>query len=105
MRIETPESRASVRRALPVAEPPRRAAAPADPGPPSPFARVLHKLGSDIDQGERVVATAMTSHQAHDPASLLALQAGVYKYVEAVDLASKLVDRATSAVKTVLQGQ
>lgn len=39
------------------------------------------------------------------PAELLALQAGVYRYSEAVDLSAKLVDRATSGVKTVLQGQ
>jgi hypothetical protein len=39
------------------------------------------------------------------PAGLIALQAGVYRYSEAVDLASRLVDRATSSVKTVLQGQ
>jgi len=36
---------------------------------------------------------------------LLALQAGVYRYSEAVDLSAKLIDRATSGVKTVLQGQ
>ena len=36
---------------------------------------------------------------------LLALQAGVYRYSEAVDLSAKLVDRATSGVKTVIQGQ
>jgi hypothetical protein len=39
------------------------------------------------------------------PGELLALQAGVYRYSEAVDLSAKLVDRATSGVKTVLQGQ
>jgi hypothetical protein len=39
------------------------------------------------------------------PAELLALQAGVYRYSEAVDLAAKLVDRASNAVKTVIQGQ
>jgi hypothetical protein len=39
------------------------------------------------------------------PGDLIALQAGVYRYGEAVDLASRLVDRATSSVKTVLQGQ
>lgn len=85
-------------RASPVAETPKE-------GEPSPFGRVLHRLGQEVDTGERVVATAMKGGNVHDPASLLALQAGIYKYVEAVDLASKLVDRATSAVKTVLQGQ
>jgi hypothetical protein len=39
------------------------------------------------------------------PGDLLALQAGVYRYSEAVDLSAKLIDRATSGVKTVLQGQ
>jgi hypothetical protein len=38
-------------------------------------------------------------------AELLSLQAGIYRYSEAVDLSAKLVDRATSGVKTVLQGQ
>jgi hypothetical protein len=39
------------------------------------------------------------------PAELLALQAGVYRYSEAVDLSAKLVDRAANGVKTVIQGQ
>ena len=36
--------------------------------------------------------------------SLIALQAGIYRYTEAVDLAAKLVDRTTAAVKRTLQG-
>ena len=39
------------------------------------------------------------------PEQLLALQAGVYRYSEAVDLAAKLVDRASNGLKTVVQGQ
>jgi hypothetical protein len=39
------------------------------------------------------------------PAYAVPLQAGVYRYSEAVDLAAKLVDRATSGLKTVVQGQ
>ena len=42
---------------------------------------------------------------AMDPAELLALQAGVYRYSQEVDLASKIVDKATTAVKTTLQSQ
>ncbi len=38
------------------------------------------------------------------PAELIALQAGVYRYSEAIDLASHLVNRATNGVKTVIQG-
>lgn len=39
-----------------------------------------------------------------DAGELIALQAGIYRYTEAVDLAAKLVDRSTSAVRTTLQG-
>ena len=40
----------------------------------------------------------------YDTGTLIALQVGIYRYTEAVDLASKIVDRATNAVRTVLQG-
>lgn len=36
---------------------------------------------------------------------LLTLQAQVYRYSEAIDMAAKLVDRASNGVKTVLTGQ
>jgi hypothetical protein len=73
---------------------------------PSPFSRVLHGLATNIEKGEGVAERAAKGGPvASDPASLIALQADMYKYVEAVDLASKLVDRATGAVKTVLQSQ
>ncbi|HYP89268.1 MAG TPA: hypothetical protein VEQ59_13970 [Polyangiaceae bacterium] len=42
--------------------------------------------------------------RSYDTGALIALQVGIYRYTEAVDLASKLVDRATNAVRTVLQG-
>jgi hypothetical protein len=73
---------------------------------PSPFALVLGRLGRDVDQGEKVMRRAVDGGGKDlGPAELLALQAGVYRYSEAVDLSAKLVDRATSGVKTVLQGQ
>ncbi len=73
---------------------------------PSPFQRLLQSLGRSVDRGETVVRSAVEG-AAKDlgPGELLALQAGVYRYSEAVDLSSKLIDRATSGVKTVLQGQ
>ncbi len=75
---------------------------------PSPFARILHGLGAEVDRGEKLVRRAI--HGSSGGAELgngelLALQAGVYRYSEAVDLSAKLVDRATSGVKTVIQGQ
>ena len=75
---------------------------------PSPFARILHGLGREVDRGETLVRRATngaTSGQEIGNMELLALQAGVYRYSEAVDLSAKLVDRAASGVKTVLQGQ
>lgn len=68
-----------------------------------PFYRALHGLSREIDVGERRVAAA-SQLRSYDTASLIALQVGIYRYTEAVDLASKIVDRATNAARTVLQG-
>jgi hypothetical protein len=80
--------------------------APAAHPPASSFATLLAGLGREVHQGESLVRSAMGAGAAGalDPADLLALQAGVYRYGQAVDLASRLVDRATTAVKTVIQG-
>lgn len=86
---------------------PRAAAAGTDPSSPSPFARLLHGIGHDLKDGESLVRRAIASAGGAElsPAALIALQAGVYRYSEAVDLASRLVDHATTALKTVVQGQ
>jgi hypothetical protein len=75
------------------------------PAEPSPFSRFLADLGQSVDQGEGMMA-GVTSGQAvgADPGTLIALQAGIYRYSEAVDLAGKLVDRGGNAVRTVLHG-
>ncbi len=70
--------------------------------PESSFARAARGLGHEIDVGEAQVAAA-SRLQSYDTATLIALQAGIYRYTEAVDLASKIVDRATSATSTVFQ--
>lgn len=73
---------------------------------PSPFAKILGGLGREVDRGEGLVDKALgRSHGEMGNVELLALQAGVYRYSEVVDLSAKLVDRASSGVKTVLQGQ
>lgn len=82
-----------------VAEPARAA------DEPSPFAKILAGLGREVDKGEGLVDKAVRGGQELGNVELLALQAGVYRYSEAVDLTAKLVDRATSGVKTVIQGQ
>ena len=68
-----------------------------------PFLQAMRKLGREIDVGEAQVAGASRLHD-YDPGTLIALQAGIYRYSEAVDLASKIVDRVSSGVRTVLQG-
>jgi hypothetical protein len=70
---------------------------------PEPFQAALERLGKEIDKGEKLVAKAMRGGSHLDAGDLIALQAGIYRYSEAVDLAAKLVDRASNAVRTTLQ--
>jgi hypothetical protein len=71
--------------------------------PEGAFSKAMRGLGREIDVGEAQVASASQLHN-YDTGTLIALQSGIYRYTEAVDLASKIVDRATNAVRTVLQG-
>jgi hypothetical protein len=74
----------------------------------SPFVQVMRSLGHEAERGEaavRDVLRASRTGQTFGPTELLALQAGIYRYGETVDLAAKLVDKAGTDVKTVLQGQ
>jgi hypothetical protein len=67
------------------------------------FSQALEGLGRAMDRGEALVASAARGNLGGlDASELIALQAGIYRYSEAVDLVSKLVERATSAVKTVV---
>lgn len=78
------------------------------PPPTQSFGAVLKALGDEAARGERLVDRAMRAGGSGVELSstdVLALQAGVYRYVEVVDLTSKLVDRAAQSVKQVTQGQ
>lgn len=80
----------------------------AGPEAPSPFSLLVRELGHEVSRGEAVMRGALGASGAAGglgPAELIALQAGVYRYSEAVDLAAKLIDHATSSLKTVVQGQ
>jgi hypothetical protein len=69
------------------------------------FRQLLEGVGRAIDGGEALVGRAeQAAYAPMDPGTLIALQAGIYRYSEAVDLTAKIVDRASSAVRTVLQG-
>ncbi len=75
---------------------------------PSSFAVLLRGLGREVQAGESVMRGALGATHAGgtlEPEELIALQAGVYRYSEAVDLAAKLIDHATNGLKTVVQGQ
>lgn len=67
------------------------------------FSRALQGLGGAVDRGEALIASASRGNLGGlDSGQLIALQAGIYRYSEAVDLVGKLVDRASNAVKTVV---
>jgi len=72
------------------------------------FADLLKGLGRELDRGaaiaDRPIHAGATGARL-SPEQLLALQAGIYRYSEAIDLVTKVVDRATQAVKTTLQSQ
>jgi len=75
---------------------------------PTPFARLLDGLGRELESGEALAERAIHAGAGSGgmtPEALLALQAGIYRYSEEVDLVTKLVDRGTQAVKATLQNQ
>jgi hypothetical protein len=88
---------------------------PTDPGAATPvkdpevaFQKVVQGLGHEVEQGESMMKNALrAARSGHDFSAreLIALQVGVYRYSEALDLSAKLVDRATNGIKTVVQGQ
>ncbi|MGC4091943.1 MAG: hypothetical protein QM756_29480 [Polyangiaceae bacterium] len=84
----------SIQVALPAAKPPAS----------TPFSETLSNLGKRVDAGEGWMRRALSPGVGTlDAAQLIALQAGIYRYTEAVELVGKLIDRATSGVKSVLQ--
>jgi len=75
------------------------------PGKPAEatFSRALKGVGGAVDRGESLIASAARGNLGGlDSGQLIALQAGIYRYSEAFDLVGKLVDRAATAVKTVI---
>ena len=85
--------------------PPTRVVSDATPvKAPSRFSETLADLANRVDAGESWMRRAMSpASGSFDAAQLIALQAGIYRYTEAVELVGKLVDRAASGLKTVLQ--
>lgn len=72
------------------------------------FRKHLARAAIRLAQGEASMEASMTQAmrgQGLDQAQLIALQSGVYRYSQEMELASRLVDRATQAVKQTLQSQ
>ncbi len=75
---------------------------------PSPVLDAIGDAVRSIGRGERFVDGAIARARRGkdlEPGQLLALQAGVYRYTQELELAAKLVDKATGAVKQTLQSQ
>jgi hypothetical protein len=67
------------------------------------FSKALQGIGGAVDRGEALIARAAHGNLGGlDSGQLIALQAGIYRYSEAVDLVAKVVDRTSNAVKTVI---
>ncbi len=64
----------------------------------------VHSL-SELEQRTRRHIRRAGRRAETSPQELLVLQAEVYRYSQEVELASKLVDKASSGVRTVLQSQ
>jgi hypothetical protein len=97
-------------RPAPVPEPAASPPAPANARPahePSAFAQLVRGLGHEVARGESLVRGAVSASNlgALDASELLALQTGVYRYSEVVDLTARLIDHATGGLRTILQGQ
>jgi hypothetical protein len=84
---------------------PVRPLEPSEHTEPSPFERMVHAMGKELDHGESRVRDALAgaATRSYTSVDLIVLQAGIYRYTEAVDLAARLVDRAGQAIRTTLQ--
>lgn len=71
-------------------------------GPPA--TRVLDQVSRAQQRMEEVLALARSGRH-FSPAELLSLQAHVYRATQELDLAGKVVEKATGGVKQVLQTQ
>jgi len=66
--------------------------------------KVLNSVMSGQDKMGKIIKLA-TSGRSFNPTELLAIQAGVYKFSQELELTSKVVEKATDGVKQTLQTQ
>ena len=86
----------------------RQAESPHEARHPAPAEVALRGAVSSIARGERLVEGVIQAARRGATFSneqLIAIQTGVYRYTQELELASKLVDKATGAVRQTLQSQ
>ena len=66
--------------------------------------KILSSLITGQDKMSKIIKLA-TSGRSFTPTELLAVQAGVYKFSQELELTSKVVEKATDGVKQTLQTQ
>jgi len=66
--------------------------------------RVLSSVMSGQGKLDKIIKLA-TSGKQFNPTELLAIQAGVYKFSQELELTSKVVEKATDGIKQTLQTQ
>ncbi len=79
-------------------------ASPAASEVPAPVRGLVHELESGERYLDRMMHSALGGRD-FSPEQLLTLQARVYRYTQQLELASKMVEKATSAVRDTLKSQ
>jgi hypothetical protein len=72
-------------------------------GPPASGATSFEATVARAARALDEAVTAPRPSTTADPAALLATQAEIYRHAERLELASRVVDHAVGAVKTILQ--
>jgi hypothetical protein len=99
--------KAAFPRALGVARPPPALKPPPPPTPPAPPPRAQALIGEVASAQARLdkILSLAQSGKTFSPAELLAFQAHAYRASQELDLAGKVVEKATSGVKQTLNTQ
>lgn len=75
---------------------------------PTGLAAAVRGVARELADRQEVVERGLRRARRGEglsPQELLALQAGVYRYTQELELVSKVVDKATQAVRSTLQSQ
>ena len=71
----------------------------------SKVADMIEGLVNGQDKMTQIMEAALSSNKKMSPRELLAMQAGVYRFSQELDLTSKVVEKATSGLKQTMNTQ